>query len=322
MFDAVALGELLIDFAHISSNGKYPVMAANPGGAPANFLAAIQKYGGSTALIAKVGDDAFGNLLISTLSDNGIGTSGVVKDKNTFTTLAFVTFDEHNDRHFSFSRKPGADTMLDTSELNLGLIDDCKVFHFGTLSLTNEPSRSATMKAVEYAREHGKLISFDPNLRVPLWDDLGDAKKWIGWGLEKADIAKISKEEADFLLGEKSVEEQAKEIIGKYDVRLLHLTLGKDGAYYSTGKHSGFIPPYEDVIVKDTTGAGDIFGGSAMWRFLQIGKDPEELSKENLEDICWFATVAAGLSTEKSGGINSVPRLDDIISAIEKGSVA
>ena len=213
MYDVVALGELLIDFTCQSVDAQgYPTMAAHPGGAPANFLAAVAKFGGKTALLGKVGTDAFGKLLTNTLDQAGIETSGLVADDSVFTTLAFVTLDEQGDREFSFSRKPGADTCLRFEEINRNLIEEAKVFHFGTLSLTDEPARSATYQAVAYAKAAGKLITFDPNLRKPLWKDLELAKEQMLWGLSQADVVKISDEEVEFLFG-MGVEEAKKQLI-------------------------------------------------------------------------------------------------------------
>ena len=193
MIDVVALGELLIDFATISADAEgYPTMAAHPGGAPANFLAALTKFGAQTALLGKVGSDTFGKLLLSTLEKAGIETRGLVVTDDVFTTLAFVTFDDQGDRKFAFSRKPGADTCLAFEEVDLSLIDEAKVFHFGTLSLTDEPARTATRKCVAYAKSKGKLITYDPNLRKPLWKDLDTAKEQLIWGLQQADVVKIS----------------------------------------------------------------------------------------------------------------------------------
>ena len=177
MLDVVALGELLIDFTcqNVDESG-YPTMAAHPGGAPANFLAALARFGGKTALLGKVGADAFGDMLIGTLEQAGIETEGVVRSADVFTTLAFVTLDQSGEREFSFARKPGADTCITAEELKLALIDRAKVFHFGTLSLTDEPARSATSWAVSYAKERGKLITYDPNLRRPLWRSMKEAR--------------------------------------------------------------------------------------------------------------------------------------------------
>ena len=183
MLDVVALGELLIDFAPISTDAAgYPALQAQPGGAPGNFLAALQKYGCRTALLGKVGADSFGRLLVRTAAEKGIETRGVVADPAVFTTLAFVTLDATGNREFSFARKPGADTCLTPEEVDKALIDEARVFHFGTLSLTGEPARAATQQAVAYAKEKGKLISFDPNLRKPLWESEADAKEQIEWG--------------------------------------------------------------------------------------------------------------------------------------------
>ena len=184
MIDVVALGELLIDFTCIGSDADgYPTMAAHPGGAPANYLAALARFGAHTALLGKVGEDTFGRLLIGTLRKAGVETRGIAADAATFTTLAFVTLDSTGNREFSFARKPGADTCLSFEELDLSLLDEAKVLHFGTLSLTNEPARSATRKAVEYAKAKGKLISYDPNLRKPLWSSLEEARTQLLWGL-------------------------------------------------------------------------------------------------------------------------------------------
>ena len=180
MTDVVALGELLIDFTTKTADADgYPTMVAHPGGAPANFLAALTKFGAKTALMGKVGNDTFGKLLLGTLEKAGISTQGMVMDNTVFTTLAFVTLDASGDREFSFARKPGADTQIQFEELDLSLIDGCKVFHFGTLSLTGEPARTATYQAVAYAKKQGKLITYDPNLRKPLWGSLEEAKKQI-----------------------------------------------------------------------------------------------------------------------------------------------
>ena len=306
MKDVVALGELLIDFAPVSTDeAGYPTLKAQPGGAPGNFLAALQKYGCTTALIGKVGDDAFGHLLKGTLDAIGIDTTGLVVDPAVFTTLAFVTLDATGNRSFSFARKPGADTCLTGDEVDKALLDDCKVFHFGTLSLTSEPARSATQAAVAYAKEQGKLISFDPNLRKPLWPSDEAAKEQIEWGLRQADIVKISDEEIEFLWGI-SPEEGAQKLLKEYGVRLVYATLGPKGCHVANRNGSCEVPSPTGLHVIDTTGAGDIFGGSAMSQFLRLGKAPEELTVEELRAITRFACCAASLSTQTHGGINSV----------------
>ena len=315
MIDVVALGELLIDFATISVDGEgYPTMAAHPGGAPANFLAALTKFGCKTALLGKVGNDAFGKLLIGTLAKAGIETSGLIVAEDVFTTLAFVTFDDSGDRSFSFARKPGADTRMAYEELNLKLIEEAKVFHFGTLSLTDEPARTATYKAVDYAKSLGKLITYDPNLRKPLWSSMDECKKQLLWGLSQADVVKISDEEVEFLFG-CTPEEGADKLLNKFGVTLAMVTLGPNGAYLKNKTACTYVkcPKVHPI---DTTGAGDIFGGSAVSRLLKLGKNPGELGAEELRYVGSFASTAASLSTEKQGGISSIPEEADVLARI------
>ncbi len=315
--DVVALGELLIDFTCVSTDADgYPTMAAHPGGAPANFLAALAKFGSKTALLGKVGTDAFGKLLIGTLQKAGIETRGLVLTDDVFTTLAFVTLDETGNREFSFSRKPGADTCLTFEELDTGLIDEAKVFHFGTLSLTDEPARTATKKAVAYAKAAGKLITYDPNLRKPLWDSLDAAKEQILWGLAQADVVKISDEEVEFLWG-LDPEAGAAYILNNYGVKLVFVTCGADGCFFKNANAQGMVPCPRGIQAVDTTGAGDIFGGSALWQLLQLGKDPAELLDEELRHVVAFACASASLSTTRSGGISSVPEKETVLSLLK-----
>jgi len=313
MLDVVGIGELLIDFTcqSVDADG-YPTMAAHPGGAPANFLAALSKFGAKTAQLGKVGRDAFGERLLNTLEKAGIETAGMIMAEDVFTTLAFVTLDDSGDREFSFARKPGADTCLKPEELKLELIDRAKVLHFGTLSLTDEPAASATRKAVNYAKAGGKLLTFDPNLRKPLWDSLERAAEVMKWGLKQADVVKISEEEVEFLF-DMGVQEGAAHMLREYGVKLVFVTCGPDGCWFSNGKASGHVPGLSGITVVDTTGAGDIFGGSAVYQLLQIGKAPEVLTEEELREVVTFACTAAGLSTTKHGGVSSVPTLEQII---------
>ena len=312
MIDIVALGELLIDFACVSTDeGGYPTMAGHPGGAPANFLAAAAKFGARTALMGKVGTDTFGKLLRGTLEEAGIETRGLISTDDVFTTLAFVTFDSTGNREFSFSRKPGADTCIRFEELDLSLIDEAKIFHFGTLSLTDEPARSATRQAVAYAKSKGKLITYDPNLRKPLWKDLETAREQLIWGLGQADVVKISDEEVEFLFG-LGVREGAQYILEHFPVRLVFVTCGPDGCWFQNATASGMVSSLTGIRVIDTTGAGDIFGGSAVWKLLQCEKAPQDLGEAELREIVSFACTAAGLSTTRSGGISSIPTLDEV----------
>ncbi len=316
MLDAVALGELLIDFTCVGTDADgYPTMAAHPGGAPANFLAALTKFGAKTAMLGKIGKDAFGKLLTGTLQQAGIETKGLIAADDVFTTLAFVTLDEQGDREFSFSRKPGADTCISFEELDLSLIDEAKVFHFGTLSLTDEPARSATYQTVEYAKRQGKLITYDPNLRKPLWNSLEEAKRQILWGLTQADVVKISDEEVEFLFG-MDVQKGAQHILDSFGVKLVFVTCGAEGCFFQNAKARGHIPSLSGIPVIDTTGAGDIFGGSAVWKLLQTGRWPEELEEVQLQEIVRFACTSAGLSTTHSGGISSVPDYQEVLESL------
>ena len=303
-YDVVALGELLIDFApHSVNEAGYPVLSANPGGAPGNFLAALTKYGCRTAMIGKVGDDAFGKALVKTLEDAGIDARGIRIDPNVFTTLAFVSLDASGNRDFSFARKPGADTCLTPEEVDEELIADAKVFHFGTLSLTDEPAAGATRHAIELAKRHGALISLDPNLRKPLWKREEDAREAIEWSLHQADIVKISDEEIDWLWGF-SPEEGAEKLLREYGVSLVYATLGPKGCYAANGTNRVTVQSPSGIHVVDTTGAGDIFGGSAMSQFISR--------------IVSFACTAASLSTQTHGGIASVPEYSDVTRKMEE----
>lgn len=318
MTDVVALGELLIDFVCKETDEiGYPTLAGKPGGAPGNYLAAVKKYGGSCAMIGKVGEDAFGRLLCGTLADAGIEVSGVIRAEECFTTMAFVTLDETGNRHFSFARKPGADICLRVEEVDADLICDCKVFHFGTLSLTDDPAREATRHAIRLAKEQGKLISLDPNLRKPLWQSDDQAREAMEWSLRQADVVKISDEEIDFLWG-LSPEEGAQKLLNEYGVSLVYATQGAKGCYAANCQGCVTVETPKGIRVVDTTGAGDIFGGSAMSQLLKAGKKPDELNEKELREIVRFACCAASLSTQKQGGISSVPEEADVRCLMEK----
>ena len=289
MFDVVALGELLIDFTcDKTDSAGYPTLSAHPGGAPDNFLAAMSAYGCKTAMIGKVGADAFGRLLIGTLDRLGIDTRGVAVDPAYFTTLAFVTLDETGNREFSFARKPGADTQLTEAEVNaLPFLSDARAFHFGTLSLTGEPARSATRAAVARAKEQ------------------------IEWGLRQSDIVKISDEEIEFMWG-LSPEEGARKLLHEYGVKLVYATLGPKGCYAATKNAATTVSSPKGIHVVDTTGAGDIFGGSAMSRFLKLNRAIDDLTESDLQAIVRFGCCAASLSTQTHGGITSVVPLEQV----------
>lgn len=313
MYDVVALGELLIDFTQtgIDDDG-YPSMAAHPGGAPANYLATIAKFGGTVAMISAVGRDDFGDLLVDTLTKAGVDTRGVQRLDDYFTTLAFVRLDKYGDRSFSFARKPGADTQIAWQNIDITQIDNAKAVHFGTLSLTHPTSRRSIYSAVAYAKEKNKLISFDPNLRFMLWDDLDFARDQMYWGFEQANVVKLSEEELRFALGEVNFEDGVSTLHQSFGVDLVMLTLGADGCIVSNGNFYIKHGALKHIDVVDTTGAGDIFGGSAMWWLLKSRKLPCELSLCDLTNLAKFACASAGQSTTKYGGIQSVPSLEEI----------
>ena len=317
MFDVVALGELLIDFTHIdTSHDGYPVLAAHPGGAPCNLLAAVAKFGKKSALLGKVGNDQFGQMLRETLHGLNINTQGLISDNNAFTTLAFVTLDGNGERTFSFARKPGADMQIRPDELDLSVIKQSRIFHFGSLSLTHEPARSATQAAVSYAKSLGKLISFDPNLRPPLWDSPDTAKEQIFWGLKQADIVKISAEEVEFIC-ELDPKSGSQWIIEECGAKLVFVTCGAEGCWYRNKFCYGHTPAPRGLKIIDTTGAGDIFGGAGLWKLIDLAKKPECLSEAELVELTRFACTAASLSTTKAGGISSVPDYDEVCALLQ-----
>ena len=306
-YDVTALGELLIDFAvNGESEQGNQLFEACPGGAPCNVLAMLNKLGRKTAFIGKVGDDQFGKLLKDTITNTGIEAKGLVMDQDIHTTLAFVHTFPDGDREFSFYRKPGADMMLKEEEVDYDLIRQSKVFHFGTLSMTDEPVKTATKRALSVAKEAGCMITFDPNLRLPLWETPDAAKEQILWGLAHADVVKISDEEVEFLWGITDEKEAAEKLLDEFGIRLAMITMGPKGAYLANQNGAAYAKCPE-VKPIDTTGAGDIFGGSAVSRLLKNGKAPEELSTEELGFIGQFACTAASISTTQSGGIPSIP---------------
>lgn len=315
-FDVVALGELLIDFTEngMSAQGN-PILEANPGGAPCNVLAMLNRLGKKTAFIGKVGDDLFGNQLKAVVEASGTDLTNLVFDQDTRTTLAFVHTLEDGDREFSFYRNPGADMMLRKEEIKEDIIKDAKIFHFGTLSSTHELNKEATHYAVELAKENGLLISFDPNLREPLWSSLELAKEEFYYGMERCDILKISDNELQFITGIEDYDEAMKALRERFDIPLILLTLGKDGsrAYYkdSVVEADPFIQ--ENTI--ETTGAGDTFVGCSLGYVLDHGLDA--LTEEDLKALLTRANAGASLITTKKGALKVMPELSEIEALIQ-----
>ena len=304
--DVVALGELLIDFTDngFSEQGN-TLFETNPGGAPCNVLSMLQGCGHKTAFIGKVGNDIFGHRLKKVLEDLGIGTSNLLMDNEYRTTLAFVHNDVSGDRSFSFYRNPGADIMLKKEEVDEELIRSSKVFHFGTLSMTHEGVREATKYALNVAKEAGCIISFDPNLRESLWDDLAEAKKQTAYGMECCDVLKISDNEIVWFTGKENYDEGIKMLQERYRIPLILLSLGKEGsrAYYYDMKAEVKAFVQKDTI--ETTGAGDTFMGSCLHYILMHGL--EGLTKERLEEMITFANAAASIITTKRGALKVMP---------------
>jgi fructokinase len=312
MYDVTALGELLIDFTPNSVNKQgMALFARNPGGAPANVLAMISRLGARTAFLGKVGHDVFGNFLAQTLKDAGIDTSGLLVDPAVLTTLAFVHLSEAGDRSFSFYRKNGADLMLRPEELKLDLIDKGKIFHFGAVSLTGEPCRSTVHAAVNYAHKQGKIISYDPNYRPPLWNSVEEAKIEMYRLIDRSDILKVSEEEMVLLTGEEDLEKGAAKL-RDLGPSIVLISLGARGAYFSVKTGSKILPAY-DVGTIDTTGAGDAFFGAVLFRIRDKTKQEiRNISCDELADIVDFANAAGSLATEKMGAIPSMPSLEEI----------
>lgn len=311
VFDVVALGELLIDFTEngISRQGN-PVLEANPGGAPCNVLAMLGRLGHKTGFIGKTGHDMFGLQLERALKETGICTEGLVKDGNVHTTLAFVHTLEGGDRDFSFYRNPGADMMLSETELNLDMLEKCRIFHFGSLSMTDEICRRATKKAARIAKEHGALVSFDPNLREPLWKSLDTAKEQIAYGISQCDILKISDNEIQWFTGEKDYDKGVAYLQSEYPVRLILVSLGKEGSRaYMDGKCVQADPFLQENTI-ETTGAGDTFCACVLHYVLEHGL--REYSSEELEEMLVFANAAASLVTTRKGALRVMPEKAEI----------
>ena len=311
-FDVVALGELLVDMTQngLSEQGN-TLFEANPGGAPANVLAMLRKLGKSAAFIGKVGKDGFGDMLERTLIEAGIDTRALYRDTEIPTTLALVHTFPNGDRDFSFYRKPGADIRLRAEELDEALLEGCRIFHFGTLSLTDEPCRAATIRALELAKAAGALISFDPNLREPLWPKLEAAREAIAWGLERCDILKISDNEVEFMTGETDYDRGADVLQARYpNIRLLNVTAGATGSYSHYGALRAFEPGCKRGGVIETTGAGDTFCACVLNFVLENGIDA--LTEAQLHAMLRFANTAAYLVTTRKGAIRSMPERSQV----------
>ncbi len=321
MFDVTALGELLIDFTPSGHSEKgNGLFETNPGGAPANVLVALSRLNKKTAFIGKVGHDQFGQMLKGVLVDQKIDTTNLLFSKTVNTTLAFVHLDEKGDRSFSFYRNPGADIMLEEAEINEDTIKQSRIFHFGSISLTDEPAASATFTALGYAKKHKVTISYDPNFRIPLWRSLDDAKRQILVGFEYADIVKISEEELEFLTGYCDVVKGTEVLQEQFGTAVIFVTLGSEGCFYRSKTFYGSKEGYQ-VNVVDTTGAGDAFLGGALSQILEMNKPLDHLTEVDIEEIVTFANAVGALTTEGKGGIPSIPTIEQVERFLKKGFV-
>ncbi len=318
IFDVIALGELLIDFTEngVSSQGN-PIFEANPGGAPCNVLAMLNKLGKKTSFLGVVGKDRFGISLRAALEEQNIDTSHLYEDPEVHTTLAFVHTFEDGDRDFAFYRNPGADMMLGEEQIQEDYIISAKALHYGTLSMTHERARKATRKAIEIGKEAGLLLSFDPNLRPPLWQTLEEAKEQIAYGLSKCDLLKISEEELEFMTGIRDIRKGAHKLLEEYpNLQLMNVTMGKEGSMAFHEGQEVFQPPFLQESTIETTGAGDTFGACALNYVLEHGI--RGLTEKNLQEMLRFANGASSLVTTKKGALGIMPEKEEIQTFIRR----
>ncbi|MFI3226873.1 MAG: carbohydrate kinase [Clostridia bacterium] len=311
-FDIVSLGEILIDYTpREKSQSGMAVFEQNPGGAPANVMVSATKLGLKTAFIGKIGQDMQGDFLRKTLDDQNIETKGLISDPNYFTTLAFVSIDENGERNFAFARKPGADTMLRADEVNLEIVENAKVFHFGSLSLTDEIAREATFFAVKKAKEAGAIISYDPNYRAPLWNSKEQAIEQMKSPLELVDILKISDEETELMTGEIDPY-RACEVLLSIGIPVVAITLGADGALIATKDGVSHVKGFKPQRICDTNGAGDSFWGGFLYKVIVNGNKPCEITIEEAVENAFFANGVASLCVENFGAIPAMPTIETV----------
>ena len=311
-YDVTSLGEILIDFTYhsVSENGA-ALFEQNPGGAVANLLAAVQKLGGKTAFIGKVGNDMHGLFLKDVIEKAGVSTEGLLIDDNYFTTLAFVNLSPSGERSFSFARKPGADTQITKDDVNYDIIKDSKIFHIGSLSMTDEPACTATFEALEFAKKNGLIVSYDPNYRKMLWKDEETAVKGMRAILGYVDIIKISDEEIHLLTDTDNPQDATKELMDK-GIDCVVITLGSKGAYIAT-RNADVTSSCPDGKVVDTTGAGDSFMGAFLYKMSHNNKKPCELTKEDITEYAEFANKVATIVVGRRGALNSMPSMEEVL---------
>ena len=312
MKDIVTIGEILIDLTYSGREKGVPIYVANPGGAPANVAVAAARLGADSAFIGKVGNDYYGGFLRETLTENMVDVSGMLTDASAPTTLAVVSLTDSGERSFSFYRRNCADTLLSSGEISLDLLRDTRFLHFGSVSLTDDPARSATLFAAQKAKELGATVTYDPNYRANLWNSEEEAVERMKSVLGFVDILKISDEELPLLTGTDDPEAGTRQLFDEYGISLILLTLGPDGAYYRRGDETGRAEGFK-VKVADTNGAGDTFFGAFLSRMAALGiYKPGELSSEQLFESVRTANLAASLTTSRHGAIPAMPDLKEL----------
>ncbi|KAM7266429.1 hypothetical protein ACFE04_004326 [Oxalis oulophora] len=316
----VSFGEMLIDFVPTVSGvslAEAPGFLKAPGGAPANVAVAVAKIGGKAAFMGKVGDDEFGHMLAEILKDNGVNADGINFDPAARTALAFVTLRADGEREFMFYRNPSADMLLTPEELDLELIRSAKVFHYGSISLIVEPCRSAHLKAMEVARDAGALLSYDPNLRLPLWPSAKEAREQILSIWDKADLIKVSDNELEFLTGSDKIDDESAMSLWHPNLKLLLVTLGEKGCRYYTKDFHGEVAGFH-VNTVDTTGAGDSFVGALLCKIVDDQKILEARNEESrLREVLTFANACGAITTTKKGAIPALPTTEDVLHLIK-----
>lgn len=312
-YDVVALGELLIDFTENGTSAQgNPVMEANPGGAPCNVLSMLCRLGKKTSFIGKVGKDMFGTQLKEAITEVGISDEGLIIDPEVNTTLAFVHTFPDGDREFSFYRKPGADMMISKEDLKPELIENCKIFHYGSLSMTHDVCREATRAAIDMAKKAGAVLSYDPNLRPPLWNSLEEAKEQIAYGMQYCDIMKISDNEIQWFTGKEDFDEGIKVLQDTYHIPMILLSLGKDGSRAYVNGLRVEVPAFVQESTIETTGAGDTFCANVLNYVLEHDLDFASFTENNLKEMLTFANAGASIITTRKGALRVMPTREEI----------
>jgi fructokinase len=308
MQGVISLGEALIDFTPLDDQNMD--FRKNPGGAPANVAVALSRLGIDVSFVGKVGDDVLGNFLVKKLDSENVNIDNLVLTNEAKTAITFVTLDEDGDRSFDFYIDPSADRFLRADEIDAGLFEENKIYHFGSISLIDEPARSATKKGIELAHENDMLVSYDPNLREMLWDSLAEAKEMILSVFDQVDILKVSEEELEFLTGEKELEKGAEELKSEYNIPVIFITCGSEGSYYFKDQ-LGFVEAFK-VDAVDTTGAGDAFMSGVLYTFNQNELKLEDVDDDFLEKTLKFANYSGSLAASASGAMAALPTLEEV----------